>query len=982
MYTKIFLSITAILMITALAFGIPANPKIIMTKNINGEKVQVRQWGDEFAHGFETLDGFSIVKSRVDNIWYYAALDDDGKLVTSSYIVGKDDPVSCNIQKHLRISGDYLDHINKLKKQRRINTAGKKTEQSLRENNVLAIFIEYPDLPFTYNVDNFQQLLFSRNPEEPRSAADYYNEVSYGKYRMMGKAVGWYRAKNNCAYYGADDAYGSDNYDRVAELVQEAVEAADPDVDFSEYDNDKDGIVDSVNIFYSGTTDGVGGDNEGIWPHMYYIWASTNDGVTVMLYCIQPELWENEITTIGIFAHEYGHILGLPDLYDYDGSSSGVGIFDIMCYGSYGNAYGRNGDCPTHFSAWCKNQLSWLPFNEITLPGSQELSPIELNEECYMTKGMIESYYPEYFLIENRQKVGFDKSLPGEGGILIWHIDESAEGNDDEQKRLVDLEQAQDVQTFDSMEFYSDRGSDADYFKEGKSFTGNSNPDSKSNTGQPSGVCVVDFKKMNEGDKYSFYTTFRTQGGLEFLWKYQGDSGFYGDTKLGPDGTIYSTTYDNRLFAINPDGTLKWSFAAEMTFNEFTRFTIGTDGTIYIYGGIDDPKLFALNPDGTQIWTSPLSSLASLIHVDNNNGAIYVGTEDFQLYSIGTDGTINWQQDMGEDLVPSNIETGLDGTIYLAFVGYDTLYAMETDGSLKWKIEFPVKTHGGTVVAKDGTIYSAWNTYYYSNKSTVYHIYPDGSYEEFFKLEYNSTSYDLVYDNPIIDDDGTIYLLSYLSGVYAVDTEGKLKWNRPIQYTNSFVMGPDGNLYIRTYYGNLVSISKDGNIIWSYNFEGEEGYSNPLTEPAVSEDGTVYVGSYWGQYLVAMKSTEAIEFVFRSEASVDIFNPDNPIKLKLDIFTPGIDLTADIYFIMLDQTTLREEIFFAPAWDNTPQPLAKNITIPSNLTLYDVMVLEFTIPSQKPPIAAGGNYTFAIGAFDPVNFEPLSNVATVEVKTP
>ena len=84
MKAKVFLISTALLlMITSISSAVPADPYNIMTMDINGEMSLVRQWGDEFAHGFETFDGFTIIKNKADGIFYYAALDDTGKLIPS-----------------------------------------------------------------------------------------------------------------------------------------------------------------------------------------------------------------------------------------------------------------------------------------------------------------------------------------------------------------------------------------------------------------------------------------------------------------------------------------------------------------------------------------------------------------------------------------------------------------------------------------------------------------------------------------------------------------------------------------------------------------------------------------------------------------------------------------------------------------------------------------------------------------------------------
>jgi immune inhibitor A len=416
-YTILFLCITQF------AFSIPADPDMTQTILSGGKEILIRQWGDEFAHGFETLDGYTIVSIGKMDEWSYAIHDDDGRLIPSLFVVGIDEPSLFKIEKHLR---PKTDNNRKLR-----NSMLEKKAQSLKENevryegdwHVLTIFIDFPDQPHIYSTEEFQQLLFSFDPVNPRSMADYYKEVSYGKFHIIGDAIGWYTAKNEKAYYGENTVNNFDDFDKVRELVIEAVTAADPYIDFSLYDNDKDGEVDAVNIYHSGRGEESGGVENDIWAHMNLISSSqtTADGCTISTYTIQPELYYDDITSIGILCHEFGHALGLPDLYDSDQSSSGIGSFGLMGYGGSNTYFGKKMDCPAHFCPWSKEFLGWTDISLITSTDKFMLMPAEEDSLVYKIKGELPD--DGYFLIENRQKMGFDRGLPGEnGGVLIWHI--------------------------------------------------------------------------------------------------------------------------------------------------------------------------------------------------------------------------------------------------------------------------------------------------------------------------------------------------------------------------------------------------------------------------------------------------------------------------------------------------------------------------------------------------------------------------------
>jgi len=168
----------------------------------------------------------------------------------------------------------------------------------------------------------------------------------------------------------------------------------------------------------------------------------TDDGVYAYEYNMDPE--ETSVgpgpmvlNQIGVFCHEFGHTLGLPDLYDTDYSSSGIGGWSVMAGGSYNG----NSAKPAHFDAWCKWQLGWVtPENISSNKIAHEFPQVETSGYVarLWTNGWIRE---EFFLIENRQKIGFDEALPGEG-LFIWHIDQSRWNNTVEYKYLVGLEQA------------------------------------------------------------------------------------------------------------------------------------------------------------------------------------------------------------------------------------------------------------------------------------------------------------------------------------------------------------------------------------------------------------------------------------------------------------------------------------------------------------------------------------------------------------
>ena len=160
---------------------------------------------------------------------------------------------------------------------------------------------------------------------------------------------------------------------------------------------------------------------------------------------------------MGVFAHEFGHALGLPDLYDTTGVSEGVGEWSLMGSGSW-LGISKDGDRPAHLDSWSKSVLGWVSPTQVSTSSVSQIKRVENNSVVYQLldnpNGVTDwtrtgTGKGEYFLVENREKTGFDAALPGEG-LLIWHIDESIGNNTNYLHKLVDLEEADGLNYLDS----------------------------------------------------------------------------------------------------------------------------------------------------------------------------------------------------------------------------------------------------------------------------------------------------------------------------------------------------------------------------------------------------------------------------------------------------------------------------------------------------------------------------------------------------
>jgi immune inhibitor A len=310
----------------------------------------------------------------------------------------------------------------------RLRGAGLAAADSFR---TLAILVRFSDVAAQVSPAKFDTLLYGSGTGSVR---DYYSEISYGKLDMitvdLPSTSNWQTAPQTKSYY-ANSQYGFGAYPQNAQkLVQDAVATADAIVDFSQYDNDGDGWLDALMIIHTGPGAEYTGNANDIWSHKWGISTQIRDGVYLSSYAMMPEYWTTPgDMTIGVFAHELGHVFGLPDLYDTDYSSRGIGRWSLMAVGSWN---GSMGNSPSHPDAWCRVQLGFTtPIVPTSQANNAQFPQIETDTVIYrLWDGGAAG--PQYFLVENRQRVGFDAGLPA-AGMLVWHIDEDVSTDNDEE---------------------------------------------------------------------------------------------------------------------------------------------------------------------------------------------------------------------------------------------------------------------------------------------------------------------------------------------------------------------------------------------------------------------------------------------------------------------------------------------------------------------------------------------------------------------
>jgi M6 family metalloprotease-like protein len=426
---SIILAILISFLIPEQTNAVGAYPYPVKISQRDGTKMTIILQGDEWLKFAKTLDGYTLMYNSA-GIYEYAVLNGSGDLIPSgvkAHDIQARTPEERTLLARTPVNLFFSPGQVSVMRQIREQAANLKSGSSLKSSGtrkLVCILIGYTDLPFTKTNAEFQDLFnqvgYSVDGANG-SVKDFFNESSYNQLNLTMDIAGPYTASNTMAYYGANNILGDDV--RPRQLVTEAVALANPDVNYADYDFDGNGYVDGVFMIFAGYGEETGASADAIWSHAWSITPVSYDGKTITTYSCSPELRGNSgtgLNRIGVICHELGHTLGAPDYYDTNGSTggqfTGTGYWDLQGSGNWNNS----GITPAQPNPYTKIYIyGWASATTINSMTNLVLQNAAENSNSFYRINTNTS--GEFYLLENRQQVGFDAHIPGHG-LMIYHV--------------------------------------------------------------------------------------------------------------------------------------------------------------------------------------------------------------------------------------------------------------------------------------------------------------------------------------------------------------------------------------------------------------------------------------------------------------------------------------------------------------------------------------------------------------------------------
>jgi M6 family metalloprotease-like protein len=537
--------------------AVPARRGIWKTLPLNGIPVKAQLAGDEHLHYWLTEDGRQLTEGNGQ------FLPADMETLRANAIGRKTRAAARRATRTPRKAiGDFM-HYSGSKKG-------------------LIILVEFTNMKFKPENDSlrYTRICNEKGYDEGSfrgSVYDYFKEQSYGEFDLTFDVIGPVQMDSTYQYYGRDTnptEGGSDAH--PGQMTAMACLAVADQVEFKDYDWDGDGYVDQVMCIYAGEGQATGGGKETIWPHEWELAESDYgdvleiDSVKINTYACANERSGNSIMGIGTICHEFSHCLGLPDMYDVNyGGNYGMGEWSLMDQGSYNG----NGFCPSGYTSFERYTCGWVKPQVLTRSERiDSMKPLEDAPDVYMIYN--DNYDKEYYMLENRQKKGWDKELPG-NGMLILHVDYDREiwennlvntNNKGGGLPANDHERCSIFLAGGKGSFWHNASKDPYPYEDNDSLTNTSNPSATVYHLNTDGS-----KLMNKG----ILEIRRNQGGtMAFRFRNSAEEIYV------PEGTIFYESFNNCLGTGGNDGQWSANIAS-------SNFVADNDGwtTVKPYGG-------------------------------------------------------------------------------------------------------------------------------------------------------------------------------------------------------------------------------------------------------------------------------------------------------------------------------------------------------------------------------------------------------------
>ena len=403
---KLLSLITALLFagLTAM-WAIPANPEPFKAKQPDGSTITLRLHGDEFYSWVTSEDGKTLYKKDANGWWRPAGTP---KISRSAVMKAKE----------LRRQRDAMFRPK--------GKAG--LGLGWGDNHFLIILVEWADDHFSEGAgDYFKQIIGQKNYSSngfAGSAKDFYYEASYGKFDPNFDVYGPIRLDRNHNDWVDNDTPGK-HYETSQAMVREAITKLDATVDLSQYDCNGDGYIDNVYMIHAGY-DAADHAENAIWSHAWDAYDGVlHDGVKIGSYATSAEFQGADGTTfdgIGTFCHEFGHVIGMPDLYDIDYADNGYALNPSMWNLMAGGSRNSDSKIPARLSSYERYILGYITDEDkvdLSTLGNKTLSGLS-SKKLYYLPTINEG---EFFIAEVHDGQNWDSPLPQ--GMIIYHTDQS-----------------------------------------------------------------------------------------------------------------------------------------------------------------------------------------------------------------------------------------------------------------------------------------------------------------------------------------------------------------------------------------------------------------------------------------------------------------------------------------------------------------------------------------------------------------------------